>query len=182
LAGSLSKTTLYSDDSIQSLENLILTFTGVKNEAGEGNDIFNQTTKIALDMAAALGTDASGSAIQLGKALNDPIAGISALTRVGVTFTDQQKDQIKTLVESGRTLDAQKIILAELNKEFGGSAEAAAKADGGFHLLQQRFSDVKQALGDQLMPVLTTAMTWLAGPGMDMVERFGGVIATWIRD
>ena len=75
-------------------------------------------------MSPVLGTDASGSAIQLGKALNDPIKGITALTRVGVTFTEQQKDQITTLVESGKTIDAQKIILGELQKEFGGSAEA----------------------------------------------------------
>jgi len=170
LAGSLSKTTLYSDDSVQGLENLILTFTNVKNAAGEGNDIFTQTTKIALDMAAALGTDASGSAIQLGKALNDPTKGMAALTRAGVTFTKQQTEQIKTLQASGDLLGAQKIILAELTHEFGGSAEAAAKADGGFHLFQQRLADTEQTIGDALQPALQSLMTYMAGPGMDAIE------------
>jgi hypothetical protein len=150
MAGALSHSTLFTDDAIQAHENLLLTFTNLKNGVGEGNDIFTQATKVSLDLAQAMGTDASGGAIQLGKALNDPTAGISALTRVGVTFTDQQKKQIKTLQESGDLMGAQKIILAELNKEFGGSAEAAAKADGGFHLFNQRLSDVKQTIGDAL--------------------------------
>jgi hypothetical protein len=63
------------------------------------------------DMSVALGQDMSSSAIQLGKALNDPIKGVSALQRVGVSFTASQKEQIKTLVQSGRTMDAQKLIL-----------------------------------------------------------------------
>jgi phage-related minor tail protein len=93
-------------------QNLLLTFTNVKNEVGKGNDIFNQATSIMTDMSVALGTDASGSAIQLGKALNDPIKGVTALQKVGVSFTESQKEQIKTLVATGDTLGAQKIILA----------------------------------------------------------------------
>src|SRR5258708_1908746 len=65
---------------------------------------------------------------QLVKALNDPIHGVTSLMRVGVTFTAQQKEQIKTLVDTGHTMDAQKVILAELTKEFGGSAAAQATA------------------------------------------------------
>src|SRR5262245_66611796 len=76
-------------------------------------------------MSAALGQDGKASAIQLGKALNDPIKGVTALQRVGVSFTKSQKNQIKALVESGNTLGAQKVILRELGKEFGGAAKAA---------------------------------------------------------
>jgi hypothetical protein len=56
----------------------------------------------------------------LGKALNDPIKGVTALQRVGVSFTKGQKDQIKSLEESGHHMQAQKVILRELNKEFVG--------------------------------------------------------------
>jgi hypothetical protein len=73
-----------------------------------------------------LGTDLKGSAVQLGKALNDPIAGVGALSRVGVTFTETQKDMIKTMVEAGNVAGAQTLILDELGKEFGGSAKALA--------------------------------------------------------
>ena len=44
---------------------------------------------------------ASRSAIQVGKALNDPIKGVTALHRVGVQFTERRRDQIEALVESG---------------------------------------------------------------------------------
>jgi hypothetical protein len=99
-------------------------FTNVRNEVGEGNDIFSQATETLLDMSVALGTEPKQAAIQLGKALNDPIRGITALRRVGVSFTEQQEKQIEKMVESGRTLDAQRVIIQELNKEFGGSAKA----------------------------------------------------------
>jgi hypothetical protein len=98
----LSKKSGIDDEVIASGANVLLTFTKVRNEAGKGNDIFNQGTTIALDMSRALGTDLQGSVIQVGKALNDPIKGISALQRVGVSFTEQQKDQIKTLVQVRR--------------------------------------------------------------------------------
>jgi hypothetical protein len=177
MAGALSHSTLFTDDAIQADENLLLTFTNLKNGVGAGNDIFTQATKVSLDLAQAMGTDAAGGAVQLGKALNDPTAGISALTRVGVTFTDAQKGMIKSLQDSGDLMGAQKIILGELNKEFGGSAEAAAKADGGFHLFNQRLSDVKQTIGDALQPALRTMTGFMAGPGMDAIERLGTAFA-----
>lgn len=178
LAGSLSHVTLFSDDAIQAQQNLLLTFTNVQNKAGEGNDIFTQASKIGLDMAQAMGTDAASGAVQLGKALNDPVAGITALTRVGVTFTDQQKAQIKSMAEHNNVIGAQKIVLGELTKEFGGSAAAAMQADGGFHLFQQRLADVKQTIGDALQPALHGIMGLLSGPFLDIVESFGTSLAS----
>ena len=125
MAESLMTMTGIDDEMIQSGENLLLTFTDIRNETGKGNKIFDQATRTMLDMSVALGQDTKRSAIQLGKALKDPIKGITALRRVGVQFTDAQQDQIKALVESGRKLEAQKLILKELQREFGGSARAA---------------------------------------------------------
>jgi hypothetical protein len=90
------------DEAIQSGENMLLTFTNVRNEAGKGNNIFTRRRRRSTDMSVALGQDTKNSAIQLGKALNDPIKGITALQRVGVSFTKGQKDQIKSLEESGQ--------------------------------------------------------------------------------
>src|SRR5207237_7672973 len=129
--------------------NLLMTFTGLRNEVGKGNDVFNQATQIATDMGAALGTEPKAAAIQLGKALNDPIKGVSALSRVGVSFTSQQKDQIKTLVKSGDTLGAQKIILGELNKEFGGAAAASATSG---EKMSVAFGNFKEQIGTALLP------------------------------
>jgi hypothetical protein len=131
LADSLMRKSGVDDEVIQSGENMLLTFTRVRNEVGKGNDIFNQATTAALNVSVALGKDMSSSAMLVGKALNDPIAGMSALTRAGIQFTDQQKETIKSLIASGDQMGAQKIILKELETQFGGSADAAGKTFGG---------------------------------------------------
>jgi hypothetical protein len=151
LAGSISTKTGIDDEAIQSGANLLLTFKNIKNEAGSGNKIFDQTTSIMTDMATAMGTEPKAAAIQLGKALNDPIKGVSALSRVGVTFTQGQKDQIAALVKSGKTMDAQKIILKELNSEFGGSAAAQATAGDKARVA---FGNLQETVGTALLPVL----------------------------
>src|SRR5436190_6540345 len=159
LAGALSMKSGVDDEVIQSGENVLLTFTKVANQAGKGNDIFNQGASIALDMSRALGTDLQGSVIQVGKALNDPIKGVSALQRVGVSFTEQQKEQIKTLVASGDVLGAQKVILGELNTEFGGAAAAAATSGDK---LKVAWGNVQEQLGLLLLPVFEKVATFLS--------------------
>ena len=130
--------------------NLLLTFTGI------GKKVFPEALTAVNDMSTALGQDTKSSAIQLGKALNDPIKGITALSRVGVSFTEEQKDVIKKLQETGDTAGAQAIILAELTKEFGGSAEAAGKTLGGqLTILQHQFGGVSASLGNSLLPYLS---------------------------
>jgi hypothetical protein len=160
LATAISQKTGVDDEAIQSSENLLLTFTNVRNQVGKGNDVFDRATKTITDMSVALGQDGKSSAIQLGKALNDPVKGVSALARVGVSFTAQQKDQIKTLVKSGKTLDAQKIILREINKEFGGSAAAQAQP---LDKLKVAVGNLQEALGGALKPAVDGVATSLNG-------------------
>lgn len=157
-AAALSAKTGVDDEAIQQGQNLLLTFTNIRNEAGKGNDIFNQSTKTLVDMAAAMGTDVKGGAIQLGKALNDPIKGVSALSRVGVTFTDVQKEQIRNFVEQGKVAEAQKIILAELNKEFGGSAEAQATAGDRLKVVM---GNLQEEIGGRLLPIFEKVASFL---------------------
>jgi len=155
LASSMLQKTGVDDETIKSGENLLLTFTNIRNEAGKGNDIFDRATKIMLDMSVALGQDTKQSAIQLGKALQDPIKGITALRRVGVNFTQAQQDQIKALVKSGDTLSAQKIILQELQREFGGSAEAAGKTlPGQMNILRENFNNLAGEIVQTVVPAL----------------------------
>lgn len=162
LANAIEKKSGVDDVAIQSGENMLLTFTRIRNEAGKGNDIFNQSTKTLVDMSTALGTDMSKSAIQLGKALNDPIKGVSALARVGVTFDDSQKKMIKSMVDSGNTMGAQKLILKELNKEFGGSADALGRTlPGQVNILKARLDDLGQSIGTKLVPILLNFVNWI---------------------
>jgi hypothetical protein len=150
LAHSFQQTTKFSDETVQSGENLLLTFTSI------GKDIFPLATQTMLDMSQALGQDTKNSAIQLGKALQDPILGITALRRVGVNFTDSQQEMITKLVESGHKLDAQKLILKELQTEFGGSAEAAGNTfSGKLAILKNNLNDVEEAVGSVIVDALT---------------------------
>lgn len=170
LAVSLMKKSGVDDEVIKSGENVLLTFTNIRNEAGKGNKIFTEATKAILDMSVALGTDLQSSTIQVGKALNDPIKGITALTRVGVTFSDAQKTLIKRLVESGDKMGAQKVILKELRKEFGGSAEAAGKTFAGqINVLKESFNNWAGDMVAKVMPALTDAFGQIG----DFFAKFG---------
>src|SRR5688572_6813927 len=173
LAGSLENLSGVDEELIINSQNVLATFTKVRNETGKNNDIFTQATKAALNMSSALGTDLQGASIQVGKALNDPIRGVTALQRVGVSFTKQQRDQIKALVDSGRTLDAQKLILRELNIEFGGAAEAAGKGfAGSMARAQDAASDLARDLGTRALPKLTQFADWFADSGVPKLRGF----------
>ncbi len=171
LAGKLEGLTGAEAESTTQGQNMLLTFTNIRNGVGKGNDIFNQATKTMLDMGTAMnggvvpaGEQLKGTAIQLGKALNDPIKGISALSKVGVTFTAQQKEQIAAMVKSGDTMGAQKVIIAELNKEFGGSAEAFGKTTAGkIAILKHRFGTLTETLMSQFMPAILKVVEKVSG-------------------
>lgn len=165
---------LFGDDQIQQSENLLLTFTNIKGVALE------TATAISVDMAQALGGAPKDSAIQLGKALNDPIKGITALTRVGVTFTEEQKNQIKALQEAGNMQAAQTVILEELNKEFGGSAAAAAQADGGWAQFNDRMGEVKESLGTAILPLLSTVAGVLNTTIAPAIESAATAFSEWL--
>lgn len=152
LAGKLSRLTAIDDELIMSGETLMLTFTRI------GEDVFPEAMAAALDMSVKLDQDLKGSVIQLGKALNDPIQGITALRRVGVSFTDAQMDMIKQMVEANDVLGAQKLILEELNTEFGGSAQAAADTYAGkIKKLENNMGNLAEKAGNVLLPALTQA-------------------------
>lgn len=151
---------LFGDDQIQDAENFLLTFTNIKGEVLDG------ATQIATDMAQALGTEPQAQALALGKALNDPTNGLTALTRIGVTFTDQQKDQIKAMQEAGDMAGAQGVILNELGKEFGGSALAAAQAAGPWAQLQGVIGETAESIAGQFMPLIDQVGQALLDPAV----------------
>lgn len=163
LAQSLLNLSGVDDETIQSGENILLTFRNIHNEAGRTNDVFDQATKATLDLSVAMGKDMKSSAIVVGKALNDPVKGLTALRRVGVQFTADQEKLIKKLVATGNTAEAQKLILGELNQEFGGSAKAAGQTlSGQLGILREHFADVAASVVQSLMPALQSLLGVLA--------------------
>lgn len=149
-ASYLQKHSLFGDEDIlQGVTAQILTFTNITGKA------FDRTQQAALDLSARMKVDLKSATIQLGKALNDPVKNLSMLSRSGIQFTEQQKTQIDTLWKSGKKVEAQTIILDELQKEFGGSAQAAALAGlGPLKQLQMKLGDLKELLGGLLFKVI----------------------------
>ena len=105
---------ILSEDATFAGGSFSLTRNGVEDAFREiGEQVFPQATQAAMDMSAVMGQDLQSSIVQIGKALNDPIAGVSALRKVGVQLTDQQQEQIKAFMASGDVMSAQKVVLNE---------------------------------------------------------------------
>ena len=169
MSESLMKLSGIDDEAIQSGQNLLLTFTKIRNETGKGNNIFDQATLAMTNLSVAMGKDLSSSAILVGKALNDPVKGVGALSRAGVQFTASQKDTIKALVDSGNVMGAQKMILKELETQFGGSAKAAGQTlPGQLNILKETFRNVAAGLVTTFIPYLSRAATAL----LNFVRQF----------
>lgn len=161
-AQDLQKVSLFGDEQIQQAQGVLLTFTKVSG------DINKRATETILDVSTALKTDLKSTSLQIGKALNDPLLGITALSRAGVQFTVDQKAMIKSMVEAGDTAGAQGVILKELETQFKGSAQAAAEAGNGpYTQLKNRLSDVKENIGllinrglKPLQPIFAAVVTF----------------------
>jgi BMFP domain-containing protein YqiC len=143
MAADLQAKTIFGDEVIlKDATAQLLTFTNIAGEQ------FARTQKAALNLATRLDGDLKSASIQLGKALNDPIANLSALSRSGIQFSEEQKAIIKSLAQTNKLAEAQTIILDELEKQYGGAAEAASKAGlGPFQQLQNSLSDVSEEFG-----------------------------------
>lgn len=170
LSEAISNKVGVDDELIQTGSNLLLTFKNVRNEVGKGANIFDRATQAAVDLSAAGFGDVTATSKQLGKALNDPLKGLTALGKAGVTFTAQQKEQIKTLVESGDILSAQKIILKEVEEQVGGAAEAAA---GPLDKLKVIAGNLGEQVGTFLLPHLERFATWLIDMGIPKIKEIG---------
>ena len=138
-------------NSIKATQAKLLTFKELAATAGELGGNFERTTKAAIDLGAAGFGTAEMNAVALGKALNDPIKGISALTRNGITFTESEKERIKVLVESNKVGEAQNMILQAIETQVGGTAEATANATDR---MKVGFTQVKERIGLLLLPIL----------------------------
>lgn len=176
-------------NSIKVTQAKLLTFKDLANTADEVGGNFDRATEAAIDMAAAGFGSAEQNAAQLGKALNDPITGLAALRRNGITFTESEKEKIKTLVESNRMHEAQAQVLAAIEKQVGGTA--AATADSTVQIkaaLSQGFAEVGKPLADalasltpQFLEFVEMAKPKLAEAGQFLVAIFrSGEAATLV--
>lgn len=125
MAGELQRVSTYSDDAVMGAQQLLLRFQSIQGLN------FDRAVQSTLDLATALGTDLDAAAKLLGKALESPTKGMTQLERSGVVLEESQRDLIKQLMETGRQAEAQRVLLDELEKRYGGAAKAARDTLGG---------------------------------------------------
>jgi len=160
LANEQARLTGVDQNLIKESQALLLTFKDIASSAGEVGGAFDRATQLTLDMASAGFGSVTDNAKQLGKALNDPIAGLTALRRSGIQFTEAQQDQIRTLVESGQTLEAQNLILQEIENQVGGTAEATANSTDK---MKVAFSQASESIGMALLPAVEALLPLVIG-------------------
>lgn len=182
LASEMQKETTIGDEVILNAQAIIATFKNIRG------DTFIRTTKAAADMAEVLQTDLKGASMQVAKALNDPVKGMTMLTRAGVTFSDSQKDMVRQLQESGDMLGAQNVILEELESQFGGAASAAADTfSGKMKQMQNRVGDIGEQIGFALMPALEALAPVLDNiatfveKNIPLMRQWGEQIGEWAK-
>ena len=172
LSNKISQQIGVDDELIQSSANLLLTFKQLRNQVGENNQVFDRALMAAQDLGNIFGS-AEGAALQLGKALSDPIRGVTALRRAGINFTKQQQDQIKALVNSGKLLEAQKIVLAEVESQVGGTAAATAT---GFDRMKVALENVAEDLGTLLIPYIERFSNFINNTVVPVLQTFTSIV------
>jgi phage-related protein len=168
-ANQVARATGIDQNAIKATQAKLLTFADLAKSADNAGGAFDRATLAAIDLAAAGFGTAEGNAVQLGKALNDPIKGLASLAKSGVTFTEDEKERIKTLVESNQIGEAQSLVLEAIEKQVGGTAEATANASDQ---MKVAFSQLQERLGLKLLPLFNRLTSFVIEKLVPAVERF----------
>lgn len=177
MADIMSKASIFDAGEINQAQTRLLSYTGVVGEE------FPRAMQAAIDMASRMGMDVKQAAETVGKALDSPKDGLSALSKQGFRFTDDQKALVEQLQATGRTAEAQAIILGALESSYGGAAFAARDTFGGaLSALQNNINDL--LTGDsgsmvKLKASVESLNTTLAAP--QTREAFAALIG-WMTD
>ncbi len=156
------------DEGLQEMINTLLTFREVV-------PVFDEASAAAQDMAAFFGSDLQTAATQVGRALNNPLRGLTALTRRGVEFTESQVAAVEAMMAVGDVAGAQQVILEELRAEYGGQAEALGDTLGGrLNIIKQKMEDLGASILEDLMPALED----LAGMLSAVADGYSGLTGT----
>lgn len=156
-AKELEKLSSYDDkDILRNVTANMLTFGDISGEA------FDRAQLAAVNLSARLNQDLKSSTILIGKALNDPVKGLSALSRVGVKLAPEQEELAKRLAATGDVAGAQGVILAELEKQYGGAAKAVRDAAPGSDTIN-KWSDLKEKIGDFLLNAVAKIEPYING-------------------
>lgn len=180
----LQRDTLFQSEEIELSMAQLLTYKSISG------DTFERTIVLATDLSSVFG-GLTQSTAALARALDDPIRGLGELRKAGFTFEDSVIAQVRALTEQGRLLEAQRIILGELEKEVGGVAKSMKSGwVGAIDNLKKSWGDLKEEIGAALLAAgdgpsvfdtLTTSVrefgAWVADNRED-IAQFGRDLLT----
>lgn len=110
---------LFSEGDITQAQTRLLSYSNIVGEE------FPQAMQATIDMASRMGMSVTQAAETIGKALDVPSEGYSALTKQGFRFTAEQKRLIEEFEKTGQAAEAQKVIIDVLAASYDGAAKAA---------------------------------------------------------
>tara|TARA_Y100000004_G_scaffold195503_1_gene262663 strand:+ start:5494 stop:7044 length:1551 start_codon:yes stop_codon:yes gene_type:complete len=178
MANEMQSASTIGDEEILNAMGKLATF---KNVQGE---VFRDATQASLDLAHTGFGSIEQASIQMGKALEDPIQGVSALKRVGVSILPDDKERIQLLMEQGNLLGAQEILLAAVKGQVDGVAQAMADTPAGqLQIVNNKLNDTKEALGTALIPMFVKVkekwLDFLTNFILPWVKMLGFIIENW---
>jgi hypothetical protein len=179
LAEKTARLTGVDQNLIKQGQALLSTFKNVAKDADTVGGVFDRATQAAIDLAAAGFGSVETNAIQLGKALEDPMKGLAALGKSGVTFTADQKKLIKSFVDTGDIASAQELILLAVEKQVGGTAEATANASD---IMKVAWSQLQEQLGLKLLPVFEKFTKFIVESVLPTMERIYEKAAPYVLE
>ena len=118
----MARQTGIDPNAIKQAQATLSTFSELEKSADKAGGAFDRATTASADLSAAGFGSVESASVMLGKALQDPTKGVSALARVGVTLSDQQKKQVEAFQKSGDVAGAQNLVLQAVEKQVGGTA------------------------------------------------------------
>lgn len=145
MASGLQKVSNFGDEEI--MDNAIaslLRYDSINKET------FERALQLTIDLAAET-NDLSGAANTLGLSLDDPILGMTRLRRAGVSFSKEQQNVIKGLVDSGKAAEAQAALMDALESKYGGLAKSQISYT---KQLKNVWGDFQELIGAKLKPTM----------------------------
>lgn len=162
-AEAVEKTTYFEAEAVMSAAQLLAATEKLSDKG------FQRALDISIDLAEAMGTDVPNAASMMSRALSDPETGLRALRSAGINFTDAEKDQIKTLMEANRELEAQDIVLGKVEAAYKGVAESVKATDSGkLETIATQLGNIKKNLGSAILDEISPALEWI-------VEQLGKI-------
>lgn len=142
MAENMANSTLFDDEQIKEAAASLMTFRSIRKAT------FDETLKVAADVAALKGQDIRGIAFQLGRALENPLQSMRMLRMMGISLLPVEREQIQVMVATGRQADAQRLILDKVTAAFGGGAEGMNRGlSGAIIQAKKQWKEFLEGLG-----------------------------------